>query len=224
MGVCKKKFEEDCKNFEKKITRGRPRKSITCNCDNKTMDYIRKVELLNFDGNIAENWRTFKQNYEIFYIAGEINKKSEAVQNAVGPAAVEVFNSFNLDENKKKVYVEIIKAFDEFCRPKTNELYETFVFHRRSQGVNEPFDQFLMDIKKLIRTCGFGELENRMLRDRIVCGVADKNLQKRLLEADKLDCDRAIDMARAAEVTSFQSMDIRMGVEKRVDIVDAIKD
>lgn len=217
MGVCKRKFEEEKKYFEVKRTRGRPKKIITCNCTG-TMDYIRKVDLLSFDGNIAENWRTFKQNYEIFYIAGEINKKSEAVQiaiflNSVGPDAVEVFNSFNLSSEKKNKYTEIIKAFDEFCRPKTNELYESYVFQRRCQGVNEPFDQFYMDIKKLIRTCGYGEMENRMLRDRIVCGVADKNLQKRLLEADKLDCEKAVDMARAAEVTTYQSMDIRTGVE-----------
>lgn len=48
-----------------------------------------------------------------------------------------------------------------------------------------------------------------MLRDRIACGAADKNLQKRLLEKDNLDYNKAVEMARASEAVTFQSSDIR---------------
>ena len=43
--------------------------------------------------------------------------------------------------------------------------------------------------------CEFGDstLQERMLRDRIVMGVSDKKLQKRLLEAEKFS--KAIEIA-----------------------------
>ena len=44
------------------------------------MDYIRKVEKLDFNGNVAENWRVFKQNYNIFETAIELDKKTEPVK------------------------------------------------------------------------------------------------------------------------------------------------
>lgn len=229
MVLDKRKSKLICNTSIKKRPRGRPPKFPPCNCSK--MDYIRKVDVLNLDGNIAENWRVFKQNFEIFSIAAEISKKSEAVRiavflNAVGPAAVEVFNSFNITEEKKQEYEEVVKAFSDFCSPKTNEVYESFVFHGRNQAIGEPFDQFLINLKKLSRTCGFGDLENRMLRDRIVCGVADKNLQKRLLEADKLDYKKAVEMARASEASTFQSTDIRKRFDAHTQpqssLVDAV--
>lgn len=41
--------------------------------------HIRVPEPLRLDGNVAENWRVFKQNFDIYAIAIELNKKSEPV-------------------------------------------------------------------------------------------------------------------------------------------------
>lgn len=74
------------------------------------------------------------------------------------------------EENKQK-YDEVVKACSDFCSPKTNEVYESFVFHGRNQAIGEPFDQFLNNLKNLSRTCEFGELENRMLRTGLSAGL-----------------------------------------------------
>lgn len=50
-----------------------------------------------------------------------------------------------------------------------------------------------------------------MLRDRIVFGVRDKKLQKKMLETDSLTCESAIKAARAAEASEKQSK----GMNKR---------
>lgn len=106
MGVTRKKFEVERNTLQEKRARGRPRKTQFIKVIS-TMDYIKKVEKLQMEGNMAENWRIFKQNFEIFCIAAELDKKSDPVKvavllNAVGPEAVEVFNSFNIEEEKKK--------------------------------------------------------------------------------------------------------------------------
>lgn len=71
------------------------------------MEYVKKVDQLELEGNVAEHWRIFKQNFDIFAAAIELSKKPEPVQiaiflNAIGPQAVEVFNTFNLEDEKEK--------------------------------------------------------------------------------------------------------------------------
>lgn len=183
----------------------------------RTMEsVVKKVDALELDGNISEKWRVFKQNFDIFATAIELSKKPEAVRiavflNAVGPDAVETYNSFEIPETEKVKYNSVVKAFSDFCEPKKNDVYETYVFHSRNQRESEPFDNFLMDLKKQVRKCDFGPppLPDRMLRDRIVMGVSDQKLQKRLLETQDLDVKKAIEMARAAEVTLKQMKDMQ---------------
>ena len=43
-----------------------------------------------------------------------------------------------------------------------------------------------------------------MIRDRIVCGVRDSSLRKKLLQVPELTLEKCIDMCRSAEATSTQ--------------------
>lgn len=176
----------------------------------KMSDHLRQVEKLKMDGNISENWRKFKRNFEIYMIASGINSKGETVKintflNAIGDEAVDVYDTLNLTPAQRASYDEVIKAVEEFCKPKKNTVYERFVFYQRKQKEGEPFDTYLMDIKRLVRTCEFDEKENEMLRDQIVMGVEDKKLQVRLLETTDLTYDKTVEKCRAAEATKEQS-------------------
>lgn len=66
-----------------------------------------------------------------------------------------------------------------------------------------------MQVKKLVRRCEFGAMEENMLRDRIVLGVSNKQLQTKLLEASNLTCKLAIEKCRADEATKQQSNDMQ---------------
>ncbi|XP_055307617.1 MATH and LRR domain-containing protein PFE0570w-like, partial [Sitodiplosis mosellana] len=141
--------------------------------------------------------------------AGELTEKSDAIKintflNAVGEEAIEVFDTLTLTEEQRASYDEVIKAFDEFCKPKRNPVYERFVLNQSKQKEGEPFDAFLMDIKRLARTCEYGDRENEMLRDRIVWGVQCRKLQLRLIEKNELTYDQAVEMARQSESTKEQ--------------------
>lgn len=179
------------------------------------MDYVKKVNNLVLDGNLNENWRRFKRNFDIFMVAAGVNKKPDEVKiatflNAIGEDAVDVYHTFKFDnEEDAKSYDKVIKAFQDFCSPKTNEVYERFVFNKRVQQQNEPFDVFLMDIKRLVKTCGYAEQEEVMLRDRIVLGVSEPKLQEQLLQVDQLDYKKAVDKCRSWCATKEQSTNIQ---------------
>lgn len=207
-----------------KVENPKPVISIT-----KTMDYVRKPEPLRIDGNLAENWRLFCMDFEVFAAAIELQKKPDTVKTAIllnclGRDAVEVFQSFDLSEEDKKKYEAVYNQFNILCKGKTNEVYESFVFYERKQMDGEPFDNFLIDLKKQAKKCNFGsvESENRMIRDRIVHGIADKKLQKSMLDVEHIDLDRVVSMARSSELSGkhVQNMkEINLGEHCKLDAV-----
>lgn len=164
---------------------------------------------LSFDGNVSDNWRRFKQSYNVFEAAAGYNEKSDEIRiaiflNAIGEEGLELFDTFELTDPQKKSYAEVVKAFENLCNPKKVVVYERFLFYSRDQKDGEPFNNFLVDIKKLVKTCEFGDTKDSMMRDRIILGIADKRLQEKMLKED-ITFDKAVDLCRATEAAKGHS-------------------
>ena len=56
----------------------------------------------------------------------------------------------------------------------------------------------------MAKTCNFGALESSLIRDRLVVGIRDDNLRKRLLQVAKLTLKGAIDICSSHETTGLQ--------------------
>lgn len=126
-------------------------------------EYIKRVEELDLsNGNISENWRRFKRNFDIFAAAIGLDEKTDVVKintflNAIGPNAVEVYDTFELTQMERTTYARVIGSFEEFCKARKNTVYERYIFYQRNQRDGEPFDSYLLEIKQLVRTCEFAE-------------------------------------------------------------------
>lgn len=178
-----------------------------------------------FEGNIAENYRKFKQAFDIYMVASEKNAKPDEVKiaillNTIGEEAVEIFNNFSLVDNDKKDYKKVIEEFEKYMNPKKNLIYERFRFYNRKQENGEPFDMFLQDVTKLSKNCEFKDT-NDMVRDRLVLGVNDKVLQEKLLGQDKLTLTKCMELCRANEVTKSQLKNLQENT--RVDEIKSKK-
>jgi len=159
---------------------------------------------LEFSGNIAENYKRFKQRVNIYLMANGLNKKSDEVKvaiflNLIGEEGIDIYNNFGLSEEEKNKYDEVIRKFDEYLLPKKNIIYERFIFYKRTQEPNEPVDNFVKELKKLAKNCEFGD-EQDMIRDRLVLGIADLAVQEKLLSITDLKLDKAIEICRAKEM------------------------
>lgn len=186
-------------------------------------EYLKPVDSLCMDGNLSENWRIFKRNYDIFAIAKGLDEKTDPVKintflNAIGKEAVEVFDTFTLTPDQKANYTEVVKAFEDFCKERKNVVFERYTFGSRNQKKGEPFDTFLMDIKKLARTCEFTE-EHNMIRDRIVIGTTDTKLREKLLVERNLTMDQAIEKARSSETTRKQAQTMNGTAENEINSI-----
>ena len=89
-------------------------------------------------------------------------------------------------------------------KPKPLIIAERFAFHKRDQRPEEKINNFLIELRKLARSSNFGDFLEQALRDRFVCGLANLNLQKRLLTEKNLTLERAVSIATAMEMAVLE--------------------
>ncbi|CAI6350058.1 unnamed protein product [Macrosiphum euphorbiae] len=149
------------------------------------MEFNRPANL-KLTGNLNDNFKIFKQEVEVYFMATETNSKSQEVQvarllNLLGPDGLKLYNTFKIDV----VTVDnIFKSLEEYCVPRKNEVMEHYKYFTRKQAEGEPFDKFYADLRELIKSCSFGESEEALLRTQVVLGINDKDLQSKLLRED----------------------------------------
>ena len=70
---------------------------------------------------------------------------------------------------------------------------------------------FLAELRHLTEHYEFGATLDQMLRDRLVCGVHDIRIQRRLLAEPELTLKRALDLALAIEAADKDASEIQKG-------------
>ena len=75
---------------------------------------------------------------------------------------------------------------------------------RRFNKRGESFEQFLTDLKLLVKDCGYAD-PDEMVRDRVAIGChATKTREKLIQEGSDLTIEKAIDIARIDEMSKAQ--------------------
>jgi hypothetical protein len=59
----------------------------------------------------------------------------------------------------------------------------------------------VIELKILASTCNYGALHDSLIRDRLICGINDSNLRKRLLRVADLDLQKCLEIYTKASVT-----------------------
>ncbi|KAL5021208.1 hypothetical protein ScPMuIL_000363 [Solemya velum] len=114
-----------------------------CQSKNRKMDKLSPPPQLNLTGNLAENWRRFKQQYEIYEAASGTDQRDERVRSmtflhVVGSESLEIYNTFSWDEDGDKFKLTAIcEKFEDYCNPRKNVTFERHVFFTRNQREGE---------------------------------------------------------------------------------------
>ena len=179
------------------------------------MDGFRRPDPLTFDENIAENWRIFEREYDIFIAAAHSDKsaktKAYILLNIAGPEAIERERSF--------VYAAEVRAPGAEGGIATPP--ERQNFHTRNQKQGESIESFISDLRIKAKCCHFGDLTDELICDRIVCGVASDTLRKALLRNRELTLAKAISISRIHEMTEESSK--TLAPQTSAASVDAVK-
>ena len=180
-------------------------------------DGLRKPEVLSFDGNVAENWRRFKQEYQIYIDAGYSDKPKKVqamiLLNLAGREAIEKERSFvykpEIKAENGTVTQEgetgndpdtLLTKFEEICTRQKNVIMERHAFNTRDQ-MDEDAQSYIASLRILASSCEFGDLQDELIRDRLVCGLKSNVVRKQLLKEPKLTLQKATQICVLHEVS-----------------------
>ena len=66
----------------------------------------------------------------------------------------------------------------------------------------------MASVRQLSEVCEIGDILEAMLRDRLVCGVNDDRIQRRLLAEPELTFGKALQLAQAIETADQDTKDL----------------
>ena len=158
---------------------------------------------------LTATWKTWRRQWKNYSIATGLKEKPEEVQAAtlltcLGPEALNVLDGLCPDEDEQKKVDVVLEKFEDFCIGKTNETFERYKFNLRNQESGESIDLYVAELRKLAKSCNYQNLEESLIRDRVVLGVPDEPVRRRLLQEPDLTSAKATTIVKAHEATQKQ--------------------
>ncbi len=99
----------------------------------------------------------------------------------VGEKGRDIFNTWTLSADEAKILKSYYDRFTAYVEPKANVIFARYKFHEKVQGEREPFEQFVTDLRLLIKDCSYAN-SDEMIRDRIVFGIHSPKVREKLFE------------------------------------------
>ena len=165
-----------------------------------------------YSSNIEDTWRRWKRQWVSYSVATRLDKETSEYRVAVlltclGPEAQEIHDGFVFDatQGEDKTNIDhVLKKFDRYFMAETNEAYESYRFNKADQLESENIETYITRLRQLVKGCNYGDLTDRMIRDRIVAGIRDDELRRKLLEERDLTLRIAIDKCKIHESSNKQ--------------------
>ena len=150
---------------------------------------LRDVEGMVWEGNLSDNWQKFIQGFELLMKATGFKKKKDttvktaALLHCLRQRGRDVYNNFSFDDGNDMNY-DVVKAkFELYFRPKKNVEFERYKFLNVMQGDLSVAD-FIGTVKHAVKGCEFGEMQDSLIKTKIIHGVSNDDLRKRLLSRE----------------------------------------
>ena len=170
------------------------------------MEKFLAPEPITGEGDLNEQWRRFKREFLIFLTATEKGAASEQIKLAlflrlVGQRINDVYETMQfVDGEDRTSWSVVVGKLDGLCAPRTSKhvMWDKF-FQLKQEG--RSLDQFMMLIRKQANDCEFGEMKENLMLHVLIRGVDNDRMRRRLLETEKLDLAKAIQMCQVMETT-----------------------
>ena len=163
-----------------------------------------------FDPSNPESFQSYIERLDCWFLAKDTaaEKKSAIFLAAVGPETYEIARNLcapNLPSTK--TYEELVRVLGQYFAPKVNTVAARFQFHKRIQQPNESVATFMNALRCQAAKCSFGEFQTDALRDQLVCGLKNPDIQRRCLAEGNLTLEAAYELAVSMEsATTGQSL------------------
>eukprot|EP00731_Ephydatia_muelleri_P033808 Em0038g27a len=173
----------------------------------------------------SEDWTCYCERLEQFVGVNGIenaDKKRAVLLSSCGSAVYQVIRNLVAPEkpaDKSFSDRELVKLVrDHYCPPPSVTV-QRYNFNSRTQKEGETVSQFVAELRRLSEHCDFKATLDDMLRDRIVCGVRNSSVQRRLLAESGLTFKKAFELVQSAESAEKNATEIQRSVTVAVNAV-----
>ena len=128
-------------------------------------------------------------------------KQVQALQLCFSRETLNIVENLGLTAAEKRDQALIIAALKQYVDGRINETIERRNLRRRVQQVGESFNDFLVSLRELAKTCNFcnNDCLNKAIRDQIIEGLLDGETIQELLQVRDLNLDQATTKCRGLE-------------------------
>lgn len=150
-----------------------------------------------------EDWPQYVERLEHFFAANAITtaaRKRSVLLCIVGASTYKVLrNLLSPVKPGDATYRVLVDKLTEHYSPRPSEMVERFKFHTRFRKPGESVNNYIAQLRSLSEHCNFGTTLDVMIRDRLVCGINDDIIQKRLLAEPNLTYTKAVQLSQSLE-------------------------
>ena len=133
----------------------------------------------------TDDWSTYVERLEHYFIANDITMEAKHHSTLLTVAGPEVYSlACNLvapDKPGDKSYDDLVALIKKHYSPTPSIIIQRYKFHTRVRNQGESIANFVVDLHNTAKHCEFNDALDDMLHDRLVCGVKQPKIQKRLL-------------------------------------------
>ena len=121
-----------------------------------------------------------------------------------------IVDNLGLTDDQRKSVKEIVTAIEAYVNGQINESVVRRAFRSRTQQDGETFDDFLVSLRELAKTCNFCDdaCTQKNVRDQIIAGLTDGEAVEDLLKEKNLTLDTAVTKCRAHEAAKRQRAEL----------------
>ena len=176
-----------------------------------------KLDLQVDRGSDFKAWRSQWDAY--FSLSGlnreAVDKQVQALTLCFARETVTIVDNLGLTRAQRESVEDTITAIQQYVDGQVNESVERRNFRRRVQQTGETFDDFLVSLRELAKTCKFCSEDclRKNIRDQIIEGHLVGDTVEELLRERDLSLETAISKCRAQEAAKKQRAEISPGVD-----------
>ena len=165
-----------------------------------------------------EDWTSYVERLRQYFAANDIAaaaKQRAILLSSCGAATYrQIKDVLSPTAPAEVAFDALVTALTTHFQPPPSEIMQRYRFNTRVRRPHESVSAYLAQLKQLAEHCKYGDTLHQMLRDRLVCGIAEQRWQKRLLSEEGLTYDKAMKILLSLESADQEVKDMHAAEPK----------
>ena len=160
-----------------------------------------------------ETWKSYTERLTQYFTANDVesaDKKRAILLSVCGPTTYQLIRNILAPvKPTERTFAQLVELVEHHRNPKPSVIVRRYNFNSRMKQPGESIADYTAELRKIAEDCAFGETLEDMLRDRIVCGISEPQLQRRLLAESELTYKTALEIAQSWEAAGTNTRDLQ---------------